>query len=499
MSTLDLVSRICLPTSFPVFFPPKLEAYRRSCSAASDTPDEFAVGYMLAAGATATGGNVTGYASRSWPVRTNVFVAVVDYKGRGKSILADKIFGPLVDHEEALKALAAAAADEHEEDDDEDGGGSGRRSRAEPPAPCVIVNDVTGPAVLELLETSERQLLVNPDELAALFLRGASGANRQTFCELADGRRRRKYRVGDGGRRKALAAPFVSLLGTIQPDLLSCAYNDRGDDGLIDRILLVGLPGARMPKWPDDADDPTLNREWATAIERLFQIETLAADAVNGCVDVSFSAESIAVFKRFEDELKEVVVSLGIPHEQYGVINKIRGHVVRLALLHRCFRWAAGEFGAEGPLGNVDEADALAARDAAAFFLGRWLIWRPELTPAGTTTRPTSIGLLQDPGDDPVLRSLATQASDLQDGLRLVERVVRHLRRQEPAAVTWESLVTKGPLAIVPMDDLKAALNWLRDEGLVDLDSRTEAFRLVPLPSRASSRRDAARKRGARV
>lgn len=488
MSPLDLVSRIGLPVKFPRFFPPQLEAFRQSRAASSQTPDEFSVGYMLAAGGTAIGGNVTGYVKSDWGVRAGLFMVLVDYKGRGKSILADKILGPLAEHEEDLRQRALEAAEEDDDaDDDADSRRRGRNSPSAQPAPCVIVNDVTGPAVLELLETSERQLLINTDELSALFGRDG-GRDRQLWCELYDGRRRRKHRVRDGSRRRTLLAPHVSMIGTIQPALLSRMYNAMGDDGLVDRMLLVGVPGAALPSWPEDSDDPGLNRAWSDAIERLLNIELLAADAINGRLDVSFDGEAVAVFKRFHDDLCDLVPVLGLPVEQYGVVNKIRGHAVRLALIHRCFRWAAGEFGTDGPLGNIDETDARAARDAAAFFLGRWIIWRPELAPSAVNFQPEAGDLLQDPGEDPVLRSLATAAIDARHGLRLIERLVRHIRRQKTGPVSLACLSVSGPLATVPLSDLRLACGWLVDNGHAAWVDGEDSIRLEPIHRRGGLR-----------
>ena len=111
MSRHEFLDRLGLPTTFPEFFPPRLEQYRRSISEATDTPDEYAISYMLAAGGTASGGNVSACVQPSWCVRANVFVSIIGFKGSGKSILSDKVLAPLARHEEELKQRAAFMAE----------------------------------------------------------------------------------------------------------------------------------------------------------------------------------------------------------------------------------------------------------------------------------------------------------------------------------------------------------------------------------------------------
>lgn len=502
----SLISRLGLPDNFPKFFPSVIEVYRRIRSAASDTPDEYVVAYMIATGGTAIGGNVTGWVQKGWPVRSNFFVVIVGCKGMGKSVLADSTFAPLRAHEEILRQLAEADEAVFAEDDDSDseyGDDEDRprhRGRADRHEPCVIVNDATIQAVHELLQLNERQLLVHTDEVASLFgSRGGGGAARQVWCELYDGRSRRKHRVSDRQQSGILKAPYVSMLGTIQPSLLACTYNPQGDDGLVDRMLLFGNQQPKLPSWPTDADDPATNQAWAAVIERLLNIETLAANAHSGKVEVVFQKDALEVFKSFHDDIVELVISLGLPEEQFGVITKIRAQALRLALLHRCFRWAAGEFGEHGPLGDIDRDDAMAACLAAKFILGRWIMWRTELQPAGDKARTEVIGLLQPPGQDPALQSLAAAAAGSNDGVRVIERLVRNLRRRGPGPFTLASLLTVGPLATDSPEDLSAACNWLVECGhAVWLDDSQEAIILTPIPEPRPRRARTAGRRAVR-
>ena len=497
MSRNQLLGHLGLPLTFPEFFPPQLEQYRRSIAEGADAPDEYAVVYMLAAASTAAGAEVSACVQPGWYVRCNMFLAVVGHKGSGKSTLADKCFGPLVHHEEQLRdAMARPTAgceadccddDEEDEDDhaygcgsfddddddeyDDDGEGgcsytaTSHRRAAEQPDPCVVVNDTTGPALLQLLELNRRQLLVNTDELSGHLARSNGGSDRAMWCELYDGRRRRRERATTKAGSATLNAPYVSLIGSVQPDLLKKFYNSQGDDGLLDRILLFGDGVIPEAEWPRDADDPILNTAWSTAMSRLLRIEEYAADAIGHQVESRFSPEALGVCKELLARLKDLVVVLAVPDAQRGVVKKLIQHAVKLALLHRCLRWAAGEFGEKGPLGEVDAQDAIAARDATLFLLGRWLIWRKELCGGGTVAMAGPVGLSRSTGDDPALEALAAVATQAQRGVSIIERLIRLARTRGSQPLLLATLSAEQMLPDVTADELRSACDWMVDNG----------------------------------
>ena len=470
MSRHELLNRLGLPITFPEFFPVQLEQYRRSLSEATDTPDEYAIAFMLAAGGTAAGADVSACVQNGWCVRANLFMAIVGYKGSGKTTLRNKVLAPLVRHEDALREQAELHCDEEEhgeDDDDEDSedGGGGRRRVAKPPEPCVIVNDCTGPAVLRLLEYNRRQLLVNTDEISTLFIRNTGGTDRQMWCELYDGQRRRQQRASASGLSTTLIAPYVSILGGIQPDLLKCMYGSRGDDGFLDRLLLVGDGVPRQVAWPRDADNPSLNAAWAETIDRLLHVEERAADSLGVQVESRFTPAALDVCRQLEDQLNQLLVLIGVPESQYGIVAKLRQHAVKLALLHRCFRWAAGEFGEQGPFGDIDADDARAAAAATLFFFGRWLIWRPELRGGNAGMGGAPVGLAGLPGVDPALQTLAETAAGAQSGIRLIERLVRYLRSRNVGLVSMPALLATGVFTPAVVEELRNACQWLVDNS----------------------------------
>lgn len=510
MSPFDRISQLNLPSEFPAFFPPQLEQYRRSISEGADAPDEFAAAYMLAASATAAGADVSACVQPGWYVRCNMFVAVVGHKGAGKSTLADRCFAPLVHREEELRhaeshpapGCGAVCCDDDDHDDDDKGYDDGygedddveddaekdgfceaatrRRDAPKQPDPCVLVNDCTGPALLQLLEHNRRQLLVNTDELAGQFARNSGGSDRAMWCELFDGRRRRRERATIKAGSATLAAPYVTLIGSIQPALLKVFYNPRGDDGLLDRLLLFGNGVMSEARWPRDADDPILNAAWSTAMARLLRIEEHAADSIGQQVESRFTPAASEVCRGLLARLNDIVVVLNVPNSQRGIVKKLVQHSVKLALLHRCVRWAAGEFGERGPLGDIDADDAAAARDATLFFLGRWLVWRKELWGCEEATIAGTVGLSIAPGDDLVLQSLAAVAAGAQRGVTVIERLIRLLRTRGSQSVVFATLTAAQLMSDVGLDELRGACDWLVGNGHAEwLDPECRTIRLI--------------------
>ena len=292
----------------------------------------------------------------------------------------------------------------------------------------------------------------------------------------------------DGSAAKArsatLAAPYVNLIGSVQPGLLKKFYNSQGDDGLLDRVLLVGDGVIPEAEWPRDADDPILNTAWSTAMSRLLRIEEYAADAIGHQVEPRFSSEALDVCKNLLARLKDLVVVLAVPDAQRGVVRKLVQHAVKLALLHRCLRWAAGEFGERGPLGDVDGDDAAAARDATLFFLGRWLIWRKELIGGHAVPLAGLLGLSRATGDDPVLQSLAAVATGAQRNVSVIERLVRLLRVRGSQPVMPATLTALQTMSDVALGELRGACDWLVDNGHASwLDPECREIRLVQAAS----------------
>lgn len=83
-------------------------------------------------------------------------------------------------------------------------------------------------------------------------------------------------------------------------------------------------------------------------------------------VEARFTPDAVGAYRQLMRRLNELVEFIGVPEPPRGIVEKLVQHAVKLALLHRCFRWGAGEFGEHGPLGDIDAADAAVACEGRA-------------------------------------------------------------------------------------------------------------------------------------
>jgi len=241
-------------------------------------------------------------------------------------------------------------------------------------------------------------------------------------------------------------------------------------------------------KWPNSVHDPELATAWKSNVKRLLNIERLASDAADGRINVGIEPGATAVFEKFTTRMIALASAINLPESQRGIIRKMMHHAARLALIHRCLRWSSGEFSASGPLGKIDEQDAEAGAEAAMVFLGRWIIWRPEL--AENLNAPTHVfGLERDPGNDPALQVLAAMAAASHVGIGRIEQLIRYLRRLS-RPVRLAELSTRGPLATLDEPEIHSICVWLVNQGQAEWQEGEEVILLksIARPQAAGKR-----------
>jgi hypothetical protein len=365
--------------SFPEdFLPAPLERYRQNVAASIGSPSEFAAAAMLGAASVAIGRGVKAMVTPTWEMTPSLFIAVVGNKGSGKSPTFSQILQPLYDEQQERQQhmepidqdLVIAALDRML---------SGRRCVRQAHhwqmSPYLVLSDVSTAAMMERMQENPRGLLVDADELAAMFIRSGQGADRQWWCTAFDGGRpltkHRKNHVVQVDK------PFVSLIGGIQPDLVSTLRSRRGEDGLFERFLFFGDATARLLGGTKFHDvDHELVETWRLAIVALLGVERCRSDGEP--VRVVFSEEANVCREAFGDRLKAWFVAEKVSPKHDGVASKLMTHAVRLAFIRRCLRWSVGEFGLSGPVGPVTAEDFEAACKVVLFSLRRLVPWVPD-------------------------------------------------------------------------------------------------------------------------
>jgi hypothetical protein len=225
-------------------------------------------------------------------------------------------------------------------------------------------SNATGEALpIQASKAPEKSLLALIDELSALLksensYRNGRGSDKQDLLSYFDGTGQTVLRAG--GVRVDLEKIYLSMYGTIQPDVLRSHMSDCSDpDGQWARFLFVNQPLAAATLEADDGMAVQISdriADYYRQIDRLPEME------------YHLSREA---FKRYQPVYNQLE-RLRVTHPKSGmaaVYSKMEGYVGRLALnLHVLWELAAGKAcpGEEIPLYIMEMAIAL-----TKFYIGQ--------------------------------------------------------------------------------------------------------------------------------
>lgn len=321
---------------FPVrAFPDVVRRYIIESARAIGVPPE-----MVGTPALAAIGALIGPAARieikpNWQEPTNIWAAVVGYPGSGKT---PAILAAL----SGVNALQDAAYERHKTDraqfeielkrmkDAQSIAGASDEQPVEPKLTHFFVSDVTREALLPMLEHSNG-IVVYADELSTWLAnfdayRNGKGGDRSAFLSLWSGTPTKVDRK-IGNQHLYIKHPSLSIVGGIQPDLLTVFKNDRGDDGFLDRILFV-CTDAPAPSWTDDCVSDELKSAYILFCERLSRLRDVEDPA-----EVRISSQARARYVGWYDDN---VLRINTNRGASGFYSKMPGHIARIALILHC-------------------------------------------------------------------------------------------------------------------------------------------------------------------
>lgn len=212
----------------------------------------------------------------------------------------------------------------------------------EPVVQQVMTTDATLEALSDLLQANPRGFLFSRDELTGWALsmnqyKGGHGADRQNWLSFWNGatttinRRNRKQAV-------VLNRPFMGVVGTLQPDVLSDLADERGrQDGFIHRILF-SYPDTLPRKWTDDGISPATVENMRELFDLLWSIKPVKEEA--GQIEPNvyhFTKEGKDTWITWLNAHYAEQDVLEFPDSLRGPWAKMEGYAARLALiLHIC-------------------------------------------------------------------------------------------------------------------------------------------------------------------
>ncbi|WP_010162584.1 DUF3987 domain-containing protein [Sphingomonas sp. PAMC 26617] len=208
----------------------------------------------------------------------------------------------------------------------------------EPQRMRLVVQDATPEALCDILAGNPNGTLHKRDELAAWLLsfERYSPGGREFWLEAYGGREHTIDRKGN--KAGVVTVPFngVSVLGGIQPDKLRECLLNTGDDGLVPRFLWV-WPDSQDYKRPKNIADVS---QLETIYRRLHQIQ--AERLERGRIAPYALYLDTAAADVFEEWIRDNDVAVREASGLYkGFCGKLRGMVLRLALVVELLTWAA--------------------------------------------------------------------------------------------------------------------------------------------------------------
>ncbi len=280
----------------------------------------------------------------TWTESARLWVGVVGDPSTKKSPSISKAVRHVKRLEARLAEKNAAAYGDwkarHEEWKLEKKESKGRNAAQEPAAPPMkrlIVEDTTVEALGEVLKDNDRGVLCLQDELTGWFASmdayksgGGKGANkdRAHWLEAYNGGPRSIDRIS----RQSITIPnwSVCMIGGIQPDMMRRIANGMGNDGLLQRfMILVARPSQ---KGEDRYPDRTAMDQFAALFDHLEALEP--ADE-----SVTMSEAAHQARERIEVFADKMIRAFDHPHMQ-AWLGKWEGLFARLVLLYHVIECA---------------------------------------------------------------------------------------------------------------------------------------------------------------
>ncbi|WP_426262991.1 DUF3987 domain-containing protein [Sphingomonas sp. PWP1-2] len=213
----------------------------------------------------------------------------------------------------------------------------------EPQRPRLVVQDATPEAMGDILAGNPNGVLHLRDELAAWLMsfERYSPGGREFWLEANGGREHVIDRKGNKAGPVLIPFNGVTVLGGIQPEKLRECLLKTADDGLVPRFLWVWPDPIQYRRPRQVADASQLERLY----RRLHQLEADRTDGGKIAPRVLLLSSSAAdVFEQWVQENDEAVREASSLYK--GFVGKLRGMVLRLALVAELMAWAS-EGGAE--------------------------------------------------------------------------------------------------------------------------------------------------------
>ncbi len=329
---------------FPVeVFPAKLASFVEQVSRSMGCPADFVAFPMLIAAGAAIGNSRAVQLKPGWVERPILYGGCAGTPGTTKSPALSAAVAPLVNAQRRLKAEWEKAVEERKSASDD--------QSPKPKLQRVLCNDTTVEAMAGVLSDNPRGVLLYRDELTgwtrSMDQYKGKGADRQFWLSCWSGESVAVDRKGNP-EPLLIDKPFVSVVGSLTPDMLSELLEGKGRaDGTLERLLIVYPKTPPAERWSEQGVPDKAAGRWRDAVDRLLSLEIDEA----GPVIVTLTGKAKRVWESCYNALAAEIESPALLPSLKGAWSKMRSHFARLALIVHLLRRVMGE----GTADNVDD------------------------------------------------------------------------------------------------------------------------------------------------
>jgi hypothetical protein len=248
-------------TEFPLdIFPVSLRHYVQECNRTLDSSIDYMGCSLIWMYSVMIGNSMHIEVKKGWTETATVWISIVGKAGLGKTPSIDNIIRPLIkaNNREIRKYIKeynkfqeySKLSKEKKEHSEE---------IREPRKTQFIANDITLEALVELHESNKNSVAVFKDELAGWLKdmnKYRAGSDLEFWLSTWSGKSVSLNRKTSTS--SFVSKPFISVLGGIQPSILSTFYTDENkDNGFIDRMLL-SFPELEIERYNENQIDEDL-------------------------------------------------------------------------------------------------------------------------------------------------------------------------------------------------------------------------------------------------
>jgi hypothetical protein len=294
---------------------------------------------------------------KTWTEGATIYAAVIAESGEKKTAGVAIATSPAQKLENTLNKQYERKLDEHASDmrgyevdckiarkNDEDPGPPPNR----PEALRVHVNDTTTEALVPILKGNPRGILLERDELVGWvkamdqYRSGGRGADRQFWLSTWSNRPVSVDRKSRGGEPLSVLKPFVGVMGSIQPTVLSELAENR-EDGMLERFLFV-YPEPINALWTEDDVSDAAEIGYRDLYDKLRSL-SLETDDLGDPVEkpVAFSPDAKQVFVSAYNTHRQEMGAPGFPPHLRSPWSKLEGYLLRLTLILAACRFVESD------------------------------------------------------------------------------------------------------------------------------------------------------------